>query len=150
VWGEFDMMTVLPATSLERASRIFVDTLWLRIEIKDSERRSLILRSGECSRLMTYERGEASRAEHTVAGFDVKDVAAELDSLKTKGVGPEQYDMPGLKTDERGTVAMGDTTSAWIKDTERNIIAIMQGMLSPAVYGARRPLEAERPMRGEP
>jgi hypothetical protein len=38
----------------------------------------------------------------------------------------EQYDLPGLKTDERGIATMGSSKTAWFKDTEGNILAISQ------------------------
>jgi hypothetical protein len=38
----------------------------------------------------------------------------------------EQYDLPGLKTDERGIATMGSSQSAWFKDTEGNILLIVE------------------------
>jgi hypothetical protein len=44
--------------------------------------------------------------------------------LKNKGVTFEQYDMPGLKTDENGIAELGGEKGAWFKDPEGNILAL--------------------------
>lgn len=38
----------------------------------------------------------------------------------------EQYDMTGLKTDARGIAEAGGAKSAWFKDTEGNIVAVIE------------------------
>lgn len=71
--------------------------------------------------------GKAS-GDHTQVAFEVKDAAAEVAELKNSGVTFEQYDFPGLKTDETGLAEMeGDEgRGAWFKDSEGNLIAIFE------------------------
>jgi hypothetical protein len=38
----------------------------------------------------------------------------------------EQYDLPGLKTDEHGIATIGPGKSAWFKDSEGNILSIAE------------------------
>ena len=71
--------------------------------------------------------GKAS-GDHTQVAFEVKDAAAEVAELKEAGVTFEQYDFPGLKTDENGLAEMEDEEGrgAWFKDSEGNLIAIFE------------------------
>ena len=48
-------------------------------------------------------------------------------ALSAKGVKFEEYDMPGLKTVD-GIANAGGAKAAWFKDTEGNILAIVQTM----------------------
>jgi hypothetical protein len=41
--------------------------------------------------------------------------------LAAKGIRFEQYDLPGLQTDERGTAELGPFKGAWFKDPDGNI-----------------------------
>jgi hypothetical protein len=56
----------------------------------------------------------------------VDDIEAVVDALRKRGVVFEQYDMPGMKTDERGIATLGPGKSAWFKDTEGNILSIFK------------------------
>ncbi len=71
--------------------------------------------------------GKAS-GDHTQVGFEVKDVAAEVAELKNMGVTFEEYDFPGLKTDENSIATIEGETDrgAWFKDSEGNLIAIFE------------------------
>ena len=46
-------------------------------------------------------------------------------ALYEGGVTFEAYDLPGLQT-VNGIATMGDTKGAWFKDTEGNIMALIQ------------------------
>jgi hypothetical protein len=76
--------------------------------------------------LYPYEREGDTNADHTVAGWLVEDVEKTVEELRDKGVVFELYDMPGLKTDERGIAESGPTKSAWFKDSEGNILSIIE------------------------
>ena len=45
--------------------------------------------------------------------------------LQPRGVTFEEYDMPGMKT-LNGILTAGGAKTAWFKDTEGNILAIVQ------------------------
>jgi hypothetical protein len=38
----------------------------------------------------------------------------------------EQYDLPGLETDEGGLAELGDVKTAWFRDSESNILSITE------------------------
>lgn len=112
---------VLPVVDYARAKTFYTDVLGL--EVTDLQMPGYgQVHAGDGTLILLYER-EATLAEHTVAEFAVSDFDAVIAELRERGVVFEEYDMPGLKT-EHGVAVMGDMKSAWLKDTEGNIIAI--------------------------
>lgn len=69
--------------------------------------------------------GKAS-GTHTQVGFTVTDVKAEVAELKKSGVKFEEYDFPGLKTDEDSIADIGDSVGAWFFDSEGNMLAVFE------------------------
>ena len=57
----------------------------------------------------------------------MKDVRAEVAELKAKGVTFEEYDAPGFKTVD-SIATGGGAMTAWFKDPEGNIMAIVQSI----------------------
>ena len=57
--------------------------------------------------------------------WQVDDLEAEIATLRAKGVTFEEYDRPGLKT-VNGVLDSGSSKAAWFKDTEGNILALIQ------------------------
>jgi len=55
----------------------------------------------------------------------VSDIEREVADLKARGVEFERYDMDG-ETSPDGIVTAGGARAAWFKDTEGNILAIIQ------------------------
>lgn len=66
-----------------------------------------------------------SDSSFTQVGFDVTDVEAEVADLKKAGVVFEEYDFPGLKT-ENSIAQIEDSRGAWFKDSEGNLLAVFQ------------------------
>jgi hypothetical protein len=58
-------------------------------------------------------------------GFTTPDIDAEVRDLKARGVVFEDYDFPTLKTVD-SIATNGPTRSAWFRDSEGNIIGIVQ------------------------
>jgi catechol 2,3-dioxygenase-like lactoylglutathione lyase family enzyme len=71
-------------------------------------------------------RENAGRSPATMAGWFVGDLDQTMDELASRGVVFEQYDQPGLKTDERGVFNGGPFRAAWIKDPDGNTMALTQ------------------------
>jgi hypothetical protein len=58
-------------------------------------------------------------------GFSVADIEAAVADLQAVGIVFEEYDFPGLKTE--GSIAKtGDVRAAWFKDSEGNMIGLVQ------------------------
>jgi len=116
---------ILPAADMERAKEFYSQKLGLEIEPVDAPG-TISFRCGGETRLIVYHREEGTKAEHTVAGWLVDDVEETVEALSEKGVLFEQYDMPNLKTDDRGIAVLGDEQVAWFKDSEGNILSITE------------------------
>lgn len=115
----------LPATDLERARSFYADRLGLK-QADGAEAGALAFEAGNDSMLYIYERDEPTRAEHTVARWTVDDIEMAVRDLRARGVEFERYDMPGLKTDERGIAEAEGVKGAWFRDSEGNILAVAQ------------------------
>jgi len=72
-----------------------------------------------------YPTPNAGSSRASQAFWQVKDVEKEVAELKARGVTFEEYDLPGLKT-TNGIATGGGAKSAWFKDSEGNIMAIIQ------------------------
>jgi predicted enzyme related to lactoylglutathione lyase len=117
---------ILVATDIERAKKFYRERLGLRSPDMQVPEDGAALESGDGTWLYLYEREGGTKADHTVAGWLVPDIEKAVEELGKRGVVFEQYDMPGLKTDDRGVAAQGPVKSAWFKDTEGNILAITE------------------------
>lgn len=111
----------LPAVDIERARKFYEGTLGLKV-LQTDPSPGIQFQAGEGTTLYVYQRG-ATKAEHTVASFTVKDVEASVKELKAKGVTFEEYDSPGLKTVDN-IADLGGVKGAWFKDTEGNTLAV--------------------------
>lgn len=114
---------VLPAMDLTRAKDFYETKLGLTATPMGEQ--TVIFMAGEGTKLVVYLKPEGTKAEHTVAGFNVTDLAQLVKDLEAKGVKFEDYDMPGLKTVDH-IADFGPIKSAWFKDTEGNILALNQ------------------------
>jgi predicted enzyme related to lactoylglutathione lyase len=71
-----------------------------------------------------YPTPNAGTSKASQAFWDVTDLEAEMAALKARGVVFETYaDMPGMRD---GVMTAGGAKAAWFKDTEGNIMALVQ------------------------
>lgn len=119
--GKASVHPTLPVVDLQRAKKFYQEKLGLKV-IKEDPSPGAQLQAANGTSLYIYQRA-ATKADHTAAGFTVKDVDAEVKELRSKGVVFEEYDMPNLKT-VNGIATMDGVKAAWFKDTEGNILAI--------------------------
>ncbi len=113
----------LPVTDLERARKFYEGVLGLA---GSETPEGIMYQSGQGTMLSIYVRGAPTKADHSVAGWRVEDAVATVTALGTAGVVFEQYDMPGIKTDERGIAEIDDAKGAWFKDPDGNILAVFE------------------------
>lgn len=125
--GNFPIAPTIPVTDLARAKEFYQNKLGLTLvkEILSG----ITFKAGDGTELYLYKRGP-SKADHTLAAFTVDDVEKVVDELTANGVVFEQYDFPGLKTNEKGiAVIEGEgEKSAWLKDPDGNILGIGEKM----------------------
>ena len=115
---------VLPVEDYSRAKAFYEDKVGLEVQDVAGQDGVGMLKAGHGSSVLLYQRAR-TKAEHTVLGFDVEDVDGVVADLQQHGVEFEEYDLPGIKT-ENGVAHMGDLASAWFTDPEGNIISINQ------------------------
>src|SRR5207253_3046116 len=74
-----------------------------------------------------YPTPHAGTSRASQAFWQVDDIAHEVSELKARGVTFEDYDMPGIKT-VNSIATAGGAKSAWFRDTEGNIMALIQSL----------------------
>jgi len=121
------IVPTLPAVDLGRAKKFYHEKLGLKVTMEDPM--GIMFESRNGFGLYLYKRG-ATRADHTVASFDVEDIVSEVGELRREGIKFEEYDIPemGLKTIDGIATYGGEeysNKSAWFKDTEGNILALV-------------------------
>jgi catechol 2,3-dioxygenase-like lactoylglutathione lyase family enzyme len=118
------LTAVIPASDLARAKHFYGDTLGLKLV--DDREQTVFFESGG-SRFGLYETPSGGQAAHTLAGWRVADLDAEMAELRGRGVSFEEYDQPGLKT-VNGVMEAAGMRGAWFKDSEGNILSLMQDL----------------------
>jgi len=115
--------TVLPVKDLARARAFYRDKLGLEATL---EKPGMLAYSGPSGYIFQlYETPTAGTAQNTQMGWSSSELDADVAELRGRGVVFEEYDLPGLKT-ENGIAFVGTERSAWFKDTEGNTICISQ------------------------
>ena len=116
----------IPVVDLNRAKRFYETTLGLKSVPADNGNTpgTAVFECGNGTRMELYQRGP-SKADHTVATFEVSNIEEEVNALRGKGVIFEEYDMPEIKT-QNGIAIQGSVKGAWFKDSEGNILCIHQ------------------------
>jgi catechol 2,3-dioxygenase-like lactoylglutathione lyase family enzyme len=112
----------VPATDLERACRFYEEALGMtgsRLGLAGG----LYYEAGSGSMLHIYETTAVS-PEHIVAIFIVEDLAEVMAGLRARGVSFEEYDLPGLATEDGVFRDPDGFEGAWLKDPDGNIIAL--------------------------
>lgn len=114
----------VPVSNLDEAISFYEGKLGLRLfERGDEQPYARFSGAGE-TKLGVYQSATAGQARHTLASFVVEDVRAVVDGLRANGVVFEEYDLPGMKTED-GVATLGDTRAAWLKDPDGNILEIV-------------------------
>jgi catechol 2,3-dioxygenase-like lactoylglutathione lyase family enzyme len=62
----------------------------------------------------------------TLAGWTVDDLEHVVDELIASGVAFERYDDEQISTNDKGIAVFGDSKSAWFKDPDGNVLALVQ------------------------
>ena len=92
----------------------------------------LTLRLAGGNNVIIYPKPNHVPATFTVLNFPVDDVDLAVDELKKRGVCFESYDLPDIKTDEKGIRRGGNgPTVAWFKDPAGNILSVIEESEAP-------------------
>ncbi len=111
----------IPAADLSRARAFYTQTLGLEPSHEDDNTLTFPTPGG--SWFQVYLTSYAGTGKHTIAQWEVGDLAAEVDALKSKGVAFERYDLPGVSWD--GDIASVEgLRMAWFLDSEGNVLCL--------------------------
>jgi catechol 2,3-dioxygenase-like lactoylglutathione lyase family enzyme len=116
----------IAVSNMDRARKFYEGKLGLSVGIDSGD--NLQYRCAEGSVIHVYLSPEhAGKSTATLLGWDVEDAEAVVDELTKRGVTFEQYDEPGLKTDEKGIATFeGDAKVAYFQDPDGNTLSIAQ------------------------
>lgn len=120
--GKFAFSPSIPAKDLDGTRRFYEDVLELAVE--EDRPDGITYRSGDTP-VILYPTQYAGTAQHTLGGWTVPDIHSAVAELRSRGVVFEEYDFPGLKTED-GVADLGGEWSAWFKDPEGNILGLFQ------------------------
>jgi predicted enzyme related to lactoylglutathione lyase len=117
------MYSYIPAKDVKRARQFYEQKLGLKP--KQETAGGVVYEFAEHTACFLYPTPNAGTSRASQAFWQVDDIEREVAELKARGVRFEEYDMPGMKT-ENGIVTAGGAKSAWFKDSEGNIMALIQ------------------------
>jgi catechol 2,3-dioxygenase-like lactoylglutathione lyase family enzyme len=117
------IVATIPVTDLDRAKRFYGETLGLRFLWENPA--SVRFACGGGTELSIFRRSP-SKADHTLAHFEVSDIEAVVRELEGRQVEFVDYSEGPLKT--TGHIAqLGPARSAWFHDPDGNTLGLRQG-----------------------
>lgn len=111
----------IPASNLARARDWYESKLGLKPS--SVENAGAMYELGAGTSFLLYPTTHAGQAPNTLMTFTTSDIRADVSAMRAKGVVFENYDFPGLKTDD-GVADLGNRQAAWFRDSEGNILAL--------------------------
>jgi catechol 2,3-dioxygenase-like lactoylglutathione lyase family enzyme len=120
---DFPMYAYIPARDLARARQFYEGKLGLRPQQEHNG--GVVYAFGGGTACFLYPTPNAGTSQASQAFWSVKDVDGLILQLEAKGVVFEDYDMPGEKS-AAGAIIAGGAKAAWFKDSEGNIMALIE------------------------
>jgi catechol 2,3-dioxygenase-like lactoylglutathione lyase family enzyme len=124
--GDWDVIATVAAKDLATARTFYEGTLGLKVKSAAGSE-AITFESGRSS-LIVYRSQYAGTNKATALNWNVgDDLEKTVAALAQKGVTFEHYEFPGAS--RNGDIhVMGPAKSAWFKDPDGNIIALMSMM----------------------
>ena len=119
-----DSFATLPAHDIQRARKFYEQKLGLTPLMVMPDGGAVYPTGANTAFSVFPSTGKAS-GDHTQITLRVGDVTATVSELKKSGVKFEEYDFPGFKTED-GIAGNGDDKGAWFKDSEGNLLVLVQ------------------------
>ena len=117
------LYSYIPAKDVARARRFYEQKLGFRPKAELAG--GVVYEFGQKTACFLYPTPNAGTSKASQAFWQVADVEREVAELKARGVEFENYDMPGEKSPS-GVLTAGGAKAAWFKDSEGNILALVQ------------------------
>jgi predicted enzyme related to lactoylglutathione lyase len=117
------MYSYIPAKDVDRARRFYEGKVGLKPSRDIAGGVTYVFAGGTACFL--YPTPNAGTSSASQAFWEVQDIEREVADLKARGVEFERYDgMPG--DNGQGIYTAGGAKAAWFKDSEGNIMALIQ------------------------
>jgi catechol 2,3-dioxygenase-like lactoylglutathione lyase family enzyme len=120
------MYAYLPAKDVARARQFYEGKLGFVPKLEE-EAGGVVYECAGGTACFLYPTPNAGTSQASQAFWQVEDIEREVAELKARGVKFEDYDMDGEKSPS-GVVTAGGAKAAWFKDTEGNIMAVIQDL----------------------
>jgi predicted enzyme related to lactoylglutathione lyase len=118
------MYSYIPAKDVTRARKFYEEKLG--IKPKQETAGGVVYEFVNGTACLLYPTPNAGTSQANQAFWQVDDIERVVADLKARGVKFEKYDMPEM--DENGISTAGGAKAAWFKDTEGNIMALIQSV----------------------
>ena len=116
------MYSYIPAKNVAQARAFYEEKLGFKP--KEVTAGGVTYEFAKGSACFLYPTSNAGTSKASQAFWQVEDIEKEVGELMVRGVTFERYDMPDI--DEKGISTAGGAKAAWFKDTEGNIMALIQ------------------------
>jgi predicted enzyme related to lactoylglutathione lyase len=113
----------IPAKDVPRARKFYEGKLGFKP--KQEAAGGVIYEFGKGTACFLYPTENAGTSRASQAFWQVDDIEREVAELERRGVQFEEYDMPDMQ--KKGSIySGGGARAAWFKDSEGNILAVIQ------------------------
>lgn len=120
------MYAYIPAKDMARARQFYEKKMGLKPSQQTNG--GVVYAFGRGTAAFLYPTPNAGTSQASQAFWSVADVDSEIGALKARGVVFERYDdMPGERS-AAGAITAGGAKAAWFKDSEGNIMALIQDL----------------------
>ena len=120
------MYAYIPAKDMARARRFYEEKVGLKASQQTNG--GVVYEFGKGTAAFLYPTPNAGTSQASQAFWSVADVDAQIAALKARGVVFETYEgMPGERS-AQGAVTAGGAKAAWFKDSEGNIMALIENL----------------------
>ena len=119
----FPLYAYIPAKDVARARGFYEEKLGLKPTREVAG--GVVYEFAGKTACFLYATPNAGTSQASQAFWQVDDVEREVAALKARGVVFENYDIPGEKSPS-GVVTAGGAKAAWFKDSEGNILALIE------------------------
>jgi catechol 2,3-dioxygenase-like lactoylglutathione lyase family enzyme len=116
------MYSYIPAKDVDRARKFYEGSLGFKP--KELTAGGVLYEFPHGTACFLYPTPNAGTSKASQAFWQVESIEQEVAELVARGVKFEKYDMPGI--DENGILTAGGAKAAWFKDSEGNILAVIQ------------------------
>ena len=122
IFKEATSFSSFSVNDLKAAKDFYSQTLGLDVSETPE---GLELRTGD-NAIFIYPKPNHAAASFTVLNFKVDDIEEAVQELAAMGVSLEHYNVPDIKTDERGIFRGPGHQIAWFKDPAGNVLSVIE------------------------